>query len=437
MSIIARLAGYEEYVRNDFKVYASDVDQYFEKYKEHPAVQYAIKIRTTRHVGFDAVMSMAVHLNIPPMLSARVPFTDKVPDSRWGKEGAEEFVVLLKRFYRETDSHRFFQSHADLYKTAEQRFQLLLNKVDFDWYRKFYGETPKGSFNLYIGLLNGGGNYGPRVVHPNGTEDLCAIIGTWQVDEAGQPVYSDENLPTIIHEYSHSFINHLIYANQEQLRLAGEKIFLPVAERMKRLAYGTWPVVLLESLVRAAVIRYQFEHEEQQKVVFTAIMYQRNRGFLWISELSSLLGVYESSRSAYPTFRSFFPLIMGYFNDLAKRIDFEAQRFDELLPGVLSMSPFANGAQDVDPNIKQMTFTFDRPLDPKRRHSFNDSRGREHYPIEKVVGFDDTGSTFTIQLNLKPDSDYEFIVTGLGFQTRDGYPLKSYTVRFKTKKLGM
>jgi len=167
MSIIARLAGYEEYVRNDFKVYASDVDQHFAKYKQHPAVQYAIRIRATRDVAFDAVMSMAVHLSAPPTLSPRVPFTDQVPDSRWGKEGAEEFVVLVQRFYRETDSHRFFQSHADLYKTAEHRFQLLLNKVDFEWYRRFHGELPNGSFNLYIGLLNGGGNYGPKVVHPD------------------------------------------------------------------------------------------------------------------------------------------------------------------------------------------------------------------------------------------------------------------------------
>ena len=128
---------------------------------------------------------------------------------------------------------------------------------------------------------------------------------------------------------------------------------------------------------------------------------------------------------------------MGYFNDLAERIDYEAQRFDELSPRVLTMSPFANGAHDVDPNIKQMTFTFDRPLDPKGRYSFKAIRGSDHYPIEKVLGFDETGGTFTIQLNLKPDWDYEFVVTGLGFRTRDGYPLKLYAVRFKTKKLGM
>jgi hypothetical protein len=44
---------------------------------------------------------------------------------------------------------------------------------------------------------------------------------------------------------------------------------------------------------------------------------------------------------------------VGYFNELAKRIDYQAQRFDELSPRVLAISPFANGSEDVDPNIKQ------------------------------------------------------------------------------------
>jgi hypothetical protein len=84
-----------------------------------------------------------------------------------------------------------------------------------------------------------------------------------------------------------------------------------------------------------------------------------------------------------------------------------------------------------------VTFTFDRALDPKGGYSFNAIRGNDHYPIDKIVGFNDIGSTFTLQLKLKPDWDYEFVVTDLGFRTRDGYPLKPYTVRFKTRKQGM
>jgi hypothetical protein len=434
LSIVARLAGYQEY-KNDFvKSYADDVDRHFARYKEHPAIQYAVKVRGSHHIGYDAVMSMAVHLNPPPKLTPRVGFTEKTPDTRWRKEGAEEFVRLLQQFYKDADCERFFQSHTDLYRTAEGRYQQLLKKVDFDWYRRFYGEVPKGSFNLYIGLLNGGGNYGPKVVHPNGTEDLYAIMGTWKVDDAGLPVYDDSNLQTIIHEFNHSFINHLVFAHESQLKTAGEKIFPPVAEKLRQWAYGTWQTAFLESLVRAAVIRYVLEHESPQ-VAYKVVQEERNRGFLWMGDLFPLLGVYENSRKTYPTFRSFFPLIVGYFQDLAGRMDYEAKRFEELSPHVAALSPFANEAQDVDPSLTELTVTFDRPLDPKAGYSINwGPGGGEHFPIGKEIRFSEDGKTLTLPVTLKPDWEYAFVLTGRAFKTKDGYPLQPYTVKFRTKK---
>lgn len=435
LSIVARLAGYEEYVNNQFKLYADDVDKHFGKYGQHPAVQFARKIRESNQIGFDAVMAMAVHLNPPPSLTPRVAFTDKVPDPRWGRDAAEQFARLLQQFYKDADCESFFRSHAELYRTAEQRFRSVTDKVDFDWFRRFYGEVPGGSFNLYIGLLNGSGNYGPKVVHPDGTEDRYAIIGTSDVDNTGLPVYGDDSLSLIIHEYNHSFINHLVFENERQLSAAGEKVFRPVAEKMNLLHYDSWQIALIESLVRTGEIRYKFEHNAQPQVAYEAIMGERGLGFLWIEELSALLGTYENSRVLYPTFRSFFPVVVGYFGDLSKRIEYMAARFDELSPHVAGTSPFPNGAQDVDPNTTRLTFTFDRVL-AKDGYSFNSGPGGDaHNPFGKIIGFNETGSAFTIQVKLKPDWDYSLVVTGRGFRTKDGYPLQPYTVRFRTKKL--
>ncbi|MEW6128960.1 MAG: DUF4932 domain-containing protein [Acidobacteriota bacterium] len=433
LSIVARLAEFEEYSGNDFKLYVDEVNRHFAKYKQHAVVQQMLKVRQQNGVGFDAVMNMAVHLSPPPELAPRVAFTDKIPDRRWGKADAEEFTRLLRQFYKDADCENFFKAHSELYNTAEQRFQQLLNKVDFDWYKRFYGEVPGGTFNLYIGLLNGGGNYGPKVVHPKGEEDLYAIIGTWQMDKEGMPLYNERLLSTIIHEFNHSFINHLVYANEAALKNAGEKIYPPVREKMQKLAYGNWQVMMLESLVRAAVARYLFEHEQES--ANKEVIQQRNIGFLWMSELFALLGAYENNRASYPTFRSFMPMVIGYFNDYAKRITLDAKNFEDLTPRVASLAPFANGAQDVDPTITRLTFTFDKPLDPKGGVSINFGEGgREHFPITKVVGYNETGTTFTVEMQLKPDWQYEFALTGIAFKTRDGYPLQPYTVKFKTRK---
>jgi hypothetical protein len=430
-TIVARLAEYDEYRRDDFKSYAANVDAYFGRYKNHPAVEYARKVRTSNNIAFDAVPSLAVHLN--QNLTPKFPFSDSAPDPRWGEQAAEDFAGLLQQFYKETNAEAFFNSQAALYKTAEQRMQEVINKVDFAWYKNFYGEVPKGSFNLYVGLLNGGMNFGPKVVYPDGKEELFAVIGAWKMDENGQPVFADDFLPTIIHEFNHSFINHLVYAREKQFLPSGEKIFQPVAEKMAKMAYGNWKTTIVESLVRAAVIRYLFDHREFEKAS-AELINERNKGFLWIEELFVLLGTFENSRKLYPTFRAFLPVIEGYAVDLAKRIDEKAKYFERRQPRVVAIDAFANGAEDVDPQLTQITLTFDQPLEGKGYSINVGAAGRAAYPIEKAVGYSADRTKFTVQVKLKPDWQYEFVVTGASFKSVDAFPLQNYVVKFRTKK---
>lgn len=433
-SIIARLAEYNEYVRDDFKIYAEDADKHFAGYKNHPAVEFARKIRMSNDIGFDAVPSLAVHLN--QNLTPKFPFSDSAPDKRWGKENAVEFAKLLGQFYRDTDAENFFKSHGELYKLAEERFQKVVDKVDFKWYKTFYGEVPKGTFNIYIGLLNGGMNFGPKVVYPDGKEELYAVIGTWKMDDESLPVYTDDFLPTIIHEFNHSFINSLVDSNAKLFQTGGEKIFYPVTEKMQRLAYGNWKTMIVESLVRAAVTRYLFEHDGMEKAD-SAIIVEKAKGFVWMDELFVLLGTYENNRKSYATFRSFMPVLAGYYVDLSKRIDNKLAVFRDQQPKVVAIDAFKNEAQDVDPNIEQITFTFDKPLNGKG-YSINFGKsGQAGYPeIGKKVGFySEDGLKFTLLVKLKPDWEYEFVITGNGFFSKDGYPLQDYVVKFRTKKM--
>jgi len=70
----------------------------------------------------------------------------------------------------------------------------------------------------------------------------------------------------------------------------------------------------------------------------------------------------------------------------------------------------------------------------KKTYSINDGRkGKEYSPIVGVVGFSEDGISFTLKIELKPDHEYEFIITDLGFNSSEGYPLKPYEVKFKTR----
>lgn len=63
MSILARMAGYPEYKMDMAGQYIKDMDEYFKSQTKHPAVQYMKELRNKYGISFDAVMSMAIHLN--------------------------------------------------------------------------------------------------------------------------------------------------------------------------------------------------------------------------------------------------------------------------------------------------------------------------------------------------------------------------------------
>jgi hypothetical protein len=436
LSIVFRLAGNFEYNMSQLALYTTDIDRYFAPYKNHPAVTTAAKIAKDREVGFDAVMAMAIYLSPPPDLAPIVPFSDQVPEGRWGKENATAFVSLLRDFYRDTNFHAFFAARHELYDLAESRFALLLGQLDLAWYKQFYGTMPNARFNLILGMNNGGGNYGPKVVFPDGREELFAIIGVWTKDDAGRPTFDSHSgyLSTIIHEFNHSFINAVVHENAKEFGSA-ERVFKPVAGQMQQMAYDNPETMVDESLVRAAVILYFESHGSEPSQTRNRIRAEQAAGFIWMDELCDLLRKYESDRQRYPTFKSFLPAVVEFYNSLAPRIGSKIAEFHERSVHVLRVEPFPNHAVDVDPEIKQLTIVFDQPLDPARGYSINyGSEGKEHFAISGHPQFVPGNKAITLPVELKPGWSYSFVLTGLAFASPDGYPLESYEVSFKTKK---
>ena len=68
--------------------------------------------------------------------------------------------------------------------------------------------------------------------------------------------------------------------------------------------------------------------------------------------------------------------------------------------------------------------------------SFNPTgMGKDHYPIENVLGWDDTYTRFTIALDLEPNKEYGREILGNNFTTREGSRIKPEIFRFKTKNM--
>ena len=432
MSLLFRLAGNPEYNRPRVPAYSAAAEKAFRPFADHAAVRYARTLRATRGVSFDAVMALAVHVKDIAGLEPVVPLDPRPAglDSRWQPAEAAAFLAHARAFVKETDFEAWVAKNQPLYeKTAGRMKAALASDARLGWIEDFFGVPPKASFTLSLGLLNGGQCYGPRVVHPDGREDIHCVLGVWLTDADGDPRFDKTVMPTVVHEFCHSYCNPLIDAHADSLASVGTRLWPGVADRMRRQAYGNWKTMLYESLVRACVVRYLAAVEGPEAARAQADADKR-LGFLWIHELAAALADYEQARNTWKTLEAYMPTfqktLAAYADEHARA---QAQR-----PTVVSLRP-AIGAQDVDPSQTQIVVTFDRPM---RDGGWAFVGGGPNFPtVTGQPSYDETRTVLTLPVTLKADWSYEFWLNRgrfNGFQSAEGVPLASVHVTFRTRK---
>jgi hypothetical protein len=432
MSIVFRLAGNPEYNQDNYKSYVKDIHDHFDQYKDHEIVSFAKQLSKLNGISFDAVEALAIYLTQPPELKPIIPLAGKIPEPRWGKENAEKFVGLLQKFYVDAKCDDFFKSQEQRYALGTERFLSVYRQMDISWFKEYYGTDPKGSLNVIVGLGNGGCNYGCKIQYPNGNEDPYAIMGSWTFDAAGEPTFNPAGyLPTLIHEFNHSFVNQLNDLNEPALRKSGQILFKPLASIMSRQAYSSWKLMENEALVRASVIRYMIKHDDGTKAWEQETVTQISNGFIWIGELVDLLGKYENARDQYPTLESFMPRIIEFYDNLAKN---KKELFDRCVR-IKQIEPFGDKAQNVSPLVTEMKITFSKAMVGDGYSIRYGNSGEDHFPIlAEGLRYADNNTALILPLKLEPGKEYEFIMAGRYFRATDGYPLLDVGISFKTGK---
>jgi hypothetical protein len=431
VSIVFRLAGAPEYNHNIYASYVDKIRTHYHPYMDHKIIEFVQQLRATNGVAYDAAMFMAISLdeNLDPL----VPFTDSIPEARWGRENALEFVRLLKDFYHQTNSTEFFRANEQTYILASERYASVFEKLDADWYPAFYGQAPEEQFIVINSPGNGGNNYGPQIKLPDGQRKVYAIMGTSKTDQAGDPVYTIENnFPILVHEFNHSFINHLIDKNRDLFAESGEKIYETVGTLMQSQAYGVWHTVFKEALVRAAVIKYMKDHDFTPTDISNETLNQLSRGFYWIHDLVSELDSYDQQRNVYPSLESYMPQMANAFEQYAQNIEQYKETFDAKRPHIVSFAEFSNGAQNVDPCTQTITVRFDRELEGKGYSITYGPNGSDHFPEITGIRYAEDKRSLILEVALKPGKEYEMVLLGLAFKSTEGIPLENYTLSFTT-----
>jgi hypothetical protein len=430
MCIIFRLAGNPEYNRAAKSAYVDAVDEHFAPFHDHPAVLAARQLRATRGISFDAVAGMAVHVSDVVQLKERISFEhpDCQLDHRWQPKEAREFLKQVRKFVKDTRFEEFMSEQEIYFTAASIRMnELVTRRAYLAWFDSFFGPRPNARYEVIVGLLNGGGNYGCSVRLADGSEDITPVMGVWRIDANGLPEFQDSVIPTLIHEFCHPYVNPAVEKFARHLENSGRRIRATCAEVMREQAYTNWQTILSESLVRASVVRYLKANDTHSEAL-AEIRRQRERGFEWVGDLSDLLGEYEKHRDQYPTLESFMPRVVTFFDECAGRVEAQAAR----RPKVVSMTP-ANGAQDVDPNLKELRVTFDRPM----MDGFAVVGGGPNFPeVTGQASYDKAHKVLTIPVRLKPGWHYQLWLNRGQYDTfrsADGTPLESVAVTFKTK----
>ncbi|WP_143305123.1 gliding motility protein GldB-related protein [Chitinophaga vietnamensis] len=121
----------------------------------------------------------------------------------------------------------------------------------------------------------------------------------------------------------------------------------------------------------------------------------------------------------------------GYY---AGKLDKAAsmRHFDAQVPQVISISPLGKDST-MAAGVSTMQIVFSKEM-REGSHSFSlSNRGKEYYPPFTVKGLAADKKTFVLEMKLEAGKEYEFLITGNSFRSADGYRLRPYLVRFRTK----
>jgi len=319
-SVIYRLADIGQYTEMELPGYVEEVERYFGSFRDHASVQVARELDQSHAINGNAPMDLAVRLTAPPDLELRTPLAEALGDMdrRWDDAIVPVLLEAARTFAADTDFMTFFRGNEATYGSAVQSLQATLSQTDMlPWFQEFFGGEPE-SYVVILGLLNGSCNYGSRVTHPDGTVEFFSMLGAVDPDRNGIPRYARSRfVPTIVHEFSHSYINPLVDRHVEELQPSGEVVFAYLKEAMHHWGYDHWYVMDYEYLVRAATVRY-LQASEGTGAAERAVRRDEEDGFVGLGELAGLLADYEAHRDRYPKLDAFMPRLVEFFEGLAK-----------------------------------------------------------------------------------------------------------------------
>ncbi len=314
LAVVQHLSGYDILVQDALQ-YKDAVEKRFGDFRDHAAVRLFGEMRTDGF-SYDAPPTAMLCVCAPPELAVQVAFTNYLARRAGGRERLEDFIKALRSFAEESDFMGFFEEQAGFYGEIVSEAQAAMGDTDYAATLEAYYGLQQNSYNLILAPLFRGG-YGPRLERDDGTFDVYNITGPWGVQD-GQPQYGSPGAVKYIciHEFGHSFVNPIVEEfGTETNRYSA--LYEPIADEMKRQAYGGWLTCAHEHIIRAVTARMAV-HEAGEAAGRGMLSREYGRGFRYVKPLFEALERYEADRATYPTFRDFYPELPKVFEECTR-----------------------------------------------------------------------------------------------------------------------
>jgi hypothetical protein len=281
-SILFRIAGNPSY-GNAKGPYLDAVDAHFSAFRDQAAVRDAAALRKDHGISFNAPVDFALHLGTD--LRPSVPLSP-IPadlDARWKGADIEPFLADVLEFRRVSGFDDFFAAHAPMYRTIEDGFRVFLRDHPIvPWFDATFGARQGATYGVIPGIVTWPMCYGVHTHHPDGSEEVRAVMFLEQKDGAFTP--GDVTLELVTHEIAHTYVNPVIDARFGDLKDAAAPLFEAEEPRMRAQAYTVPDIMTKESIVRALVVMFLRDRGDKAHADKT-LHEEAGRGFLWTDAL--------------------------------------------------------------------------------------------------------------------------------------------------------
>jgi hypothetical protein len=298
----------------DSSGYKTDVINHFQSFQNHRVIQMFNRLSLQpRMLNFNSPSFVMLHANEKLELRTDIEPDNFVIQRAGGTDSLKVFLGLLRDFVSQSSFNQFYNDHRDYYRTIINSTIQNMGQTNYiSELESFYGRDQK-SYNIVLVSLYNHVGFGNSLLCANEKREIYNVMGPKKV-EVNIPFFGDETyLKYLIrHEFSHPFINTLTEKYWDYIKDFSAR-YDSVPENARKNVCGDWQECINEFVIRAVTTHLAVKTSTEEGRNYYEK--EKSRGVSYLDSLIERINIYDLTREKYPTFESFYFVILDVFKE--------------------------------------------------------------------------------------------------------------------------